>query len=154
MTAVSLSMFFFAPCGERSRTKHVSTHLTFPRGFKPFNHRFSKSVAERFEPSSRTFLNGEQPYAWDLLQPRAKVSRPHLYIISHVLPLLLGAQTIPLSQYSTETLACYGGNSYSAIFIPLCKRNSSRYGVLKPILYIIDGMIYGAIASTNRRVCD
>ena len=29
----------------------------------------------RFEPSSRTFLNGEQPYAWDLLQPRAKVSR-------------------------------------------------------------------------------
>jgi hypothetical protein len=29
----------------------------------------------RSEPSSRTFLNGEQPYAWDLLQPRAKVSR-------------------------------------------------------------------------------
>lgn len=29
----------------------------------------------RFEPSSRTFLIGEQPNAWDLLQPRAKVSR-------------------------------------------------------------------------------
>ncbi len=33
------------------------------------------SIPTRFEPSSRTFLNGEQPYAWDLLQPRAKVSR-------------------------------------------------------------------------------
>ncbi len=35
----------------------------------------SKSVAERFEPSSRTFLIGEQPNAWELLHPRAKVSR-------------------------------------------------------------------------------
>lgn len=26
-------------------------------------------------PSSRTFLNGEQPYAWQLLHRRAKVSR-------------------------------------------------------------------------------
>lgn len=34
-----------------------------------------RSDAERFEPSSRTFLIGEQPNAWDLLQPRAKVSR-------------------------------------------------------------------------------
>ena len=33
------------------------------------------SSAARFEPSSRTFLIGEQPNAWDLLQPRAKVSR-------------------------------------------------------------------------------
>jgi len=36
---------------------------------------YGQRGAERFEPSSRTFLNGEQPYAWDLLQPRAKVSR-------------------------------------------------------------------------------
>ena len=33
------------------------------------------SATERSEPSSRTFLIGEQPNAWDLLQPRAKVSR-------------------------------------------------------------------------------
>jgi len=33
------------------------------------------STAERFEPSSRTFLIGEQPNAWELLHPRAKVSR-------------------------------------------------------------------------------
>ena len=32
-------------------------------------------VSRRSEPSSRTFLNGEQPYPWDLLQPQDKVSR-------------------------------------------------------------------------------
>ena len=31
--------------------------------------------AERFEPSSRTILIGEQPNAWELLHPRAMVSR-------------------------------------------------------------------------------
>ena len=33
------------------------------------------SATERFEPSSRTSLNGEQPYLWDLLQPRDEMSR-------------------------------------------------------------------------------
>ncbi len=37
--------------------------------------RFPLAITRRFEPSSRTFLNGEQPYPWDLLQPRDKVSR-------------------------------------------------------------------------------
>ena len=32
-------------------------------------------VSERSEPSSRTFLIGEQPNAWQLLHRRAKVSR-------------------------------------------------------------------------------
>ena len=31
--------------------------------------------AERFEPSSRIFLNGEQPYPWELLHPQDKMSR-------------------------------------------------------------------------------
>ena len=45
-----------------------------PRGS---NHSIAdnKSAAERFEPSSRTSLNGEQPYPWDLLQPRDEMSR-------------------------------------------------------------------------------
>ena len=47
--------------------------ICIPRGFKPFNCRHS--AAERFEPSSRTSLNGEQPYLWDLLQPRDEMSR-------------------------------------------------------------------------------
>jgi len=29
----------------------------------------------RSEPSSRIFLNGEQPYPWELLHPQAKMSR-------------------------------------------------------------------------------
>ena len=32
-------------------------------------------TSERFEPSSRTFLIGEQPNPWDLLQPQDKMSR-------------------------------------------------------------------------------
>ena len=32
-------------------------------------------VSRRFEPSSRTALNGEQPYPWDLLQPQDAMSR-------------------------------------------------------------------------------
>ena len=28
-----------------------------------------QTVSRRFKPSSRTTLNGEQPYPWDLLQP-------------------------------------------------------------------------------------
>ena len=31
--------------------------------------------SERSEPSSRTFLIGEQPNPWDLLQPQDKMSR-------------------------------------------------------------------------------
>ena len=34
-----------------------------------------RTVSRRSEPSSRTALNGEQPYPWDLLQPQAAMSR-------------------------------------------------------------------------------
>src|ERR1700689_5677581 len=34
-----------------------------------------RTVSRRSEPSSRTTLNGEQPYPWDLLQPQAMSSR-------------------------------------------------------------------------------
>ena len=32
-------------------------------------------ISERSEPSSRIFLNGEQPYPWELLHPQDKMSR-------------------------------------------------------------------------------
>ena len=32
-------------------------------------------IPKRSEPSSRTFLIGEQPNPWDLLQPQDKMSR-------------------------------------------------------------------------------
>ena len=34
-----------------------------------------RTVSRRSEPSSRTALNGEQPYPWDLLQPQDVTSR-------------------------------------------------------------------------------
>jgi hypothetical protein len=33
-----------------------------------------QTVSRRFEPSSRTSLNGEQPYPWDRLQPQDEMS--------------------------------------------------------------------------------
>ncbi len=34
-----------------------------------------RTVSRRSEPNSRTSLNGEQPYPWDLLQPQDEMSR-------------------------------------------------------------------------------
>ena len=34
-----------------------------------------RTVSRRSKPSSRTALNGEQPYPWDLLQPQDEMSR-------------------------------------------------------------------------------
>ena len=36
---------------------------------------FKAKDALRFEPSSRTALNGEQPYPWELLHPQDAMSR-------------------------------------------------------------------------------
>ncbi len=35
----------------------------------------NRTVSRRSEPNSRTTLNGEQPYPWDLLQPQDVMSR-------------------------------------------------------------------------------
>ena len=37
--------------------------------------RRDRTVSRRSKPSSRTTLNGEQPYPWDLLQPQDVMSR-------------------------------------------------------------------------------
>ena len=51
-------------------------------GFRPFKTRFHNSkflihdsCSKRSEPSSRTFLIGEQPNPWELLHPRDVMSR-------------------------------------------------------------------------------
>ncbi len=49
-------------------------------GATPFNHPTptadrDRTVSRRSEPSSRTTLNGEQPYPWDRLQPQDVMSR-------------------------------------------------------------------------------
>ena len=49
-------------------------------GAAPFNHPTptpdrDRTVSRRSKPSSRTTLNGEQPYPWDWLQPQDVMSR-------------------------------------------------------------------------------
>ena len=46
-----------------------------PRKFRTPTADKDQTVSRRFEPSSRTALNGEQPYPWDLLQPQDAMSR-------------------------------------------------------------------------------
>src|SRR3989344_5066414 len=41
------------------------------------------SWAQESLPSSRIFLNGEQPYPWELLHPRDKMSRHRCRIFLH-----------------------------------------------------------------------
>ncbi len=48
-----------------------ATLLNFPT---PTEDR-DRTVSRRSKPSSRTALNGEQPYPWDLLQPQDAMSR-------------------------------------------------------------------------------
>ena len=48
-----------------------ATLLNFPA---PTEDR-DRTVSRRSKPSSRTALNGEQPYPWDLLQPQDAMSR-------------------------------------------------------------------------------
>ena len=48
-----------------------STPLKYPA---PTEDR-DRTVSRRSKPSSRTSLNGEQPYPWDLLQPQDEMSR-------------------------------------------------------------------------------
>ncbi len=40
-----------------------------------------RTVSRRSEPSSRTALNGEQPYPWDLLQPQLAVRLPYAFAL-------------------------------------------------------------------------
>ncbi len=53
-----------------SRTRGNSPQPSYAHGSDR-----DRTVSRRSEPSSRTALNGEQPYPWDLLQPQDAMSR-------------------------------------------------------------------------------
>src|SRR5680860_1540985 len=74
-----------------------------------------RTVSRRSEPSSRTSLNGEQPYPWDLLQPQDEMSRHRgakrrrryglLGVISLLSPAyLLSVERWPSSRGTTGSL--------------------------------------------------
>src|SRR6266851_2875473 len=68
-----------------------------------------RTVSRRSEPSSRTTLNGEQPYPWDLLQPQDVMSRHRgakrlrRYGLLGVISLLSPAYLYPLSDGPPHT---------------------------------------------------
>ena len=64
-----------------------------------------QTVSRRSEPSSRTTLNGEQPYPWDLLQPQDVMSRhrgakqPRRYGLLGVISLLSPAYLLSVERW-------------------------------------------------------
>lgn len=62
----------------------------------------NQPVSRRFEPSSRIFLNGEQPYPWQLLHHQDKMSRHRCRIC---LPLLEGSDYIFIHRDQSVALA-------------------------------------------------
>ena len=64
-----------------------------------------RTVSRRSEPSSRTTLNGEQPYPWDRLQPQDVMSRhrgakqPRRYELLGVISLLSPAYLLSVERW-------------------------------------------------------
>ena len=67
-----------------------------------------RTVSRRSEPNSRTALNGEQPYPWDLLQPQDAMSRhrgakqPRRYGLLGVISLLSPAYLLSVELWPTH----------------------------------------------------
>src|SRR6201982_685553 len=68
-----------------------------------------QTVSRRFKPSSRTSLNGEQPYPWDRLQPQDEMSRhrgakrPRRYELLGVISLLSPAYLLSVERWPFHT---------------------------------------------------
>src|SRR3954452_671948 len=62
---------------EHQRSVHPGPLVlrTDPRKYPTPTADRDRTVSRRSKPSSRTALNGEQPYPWDLLQPQDAMSR-------------------------------------------------------------------------------
>src|SRR3954468_4945580 len=79
-------------------------------GTDPFNipkptEKRDRTASRRSEPNSRTALNGEQPYPWDLLQPQDAMSRhrgakqPRRYELLGVISLLSPAYLLSVERW-------------------------------------------------------
>ena len=68
-----------------------------------------RTVSRRSKPSSRTTLNGEQPYPWDLLQPQDAMSRhrgakqPRRYELLGVISLLSPEYLLSVERWPFHT---------------------------------------------------
>ncbi len=64
-----------------------------------------RTVSRRSEPSSRTALNGEQPYPWDLLQPQDAMEAGHRRVGQNPSPGRIGG-------------GLFGGGGFQAWLFP------------------------------------
>ncbi len=86
-----------------------------------------RTVSRRSEPNSRTALNGEQPYPWDLLQPQDAMSRhrgakqPRRYGLLGVISLLSPAYLL-----SVERWPFHAGHRITMTDFRLCSTCQSR----------------------------
>ena len=96
-----------------------------------------QTVSRRFKPSSRTTLNGEQPYPWDLLQPQDVMSR-HRGAKPHRRCELLDAISLlsPAYLLSNERWPFHTTGSLTPTFVPA--RNVSL-AVKLPSAFALDG---------------
>src|SRR3546814_5352764 len=74
-----------------------------------------RTVSRRSEPSSRTTLNGEQPYPWDRLQPQDVMSRHRGAKHRHRYELLGGISL--RSEEHTSELQSLMRISYASFFL-------------------------------------
>src|SRR5579872_4130441 len=76
-SALSYPAMRLAPQPVHQRCVHPGglVLVTGPRKYRTPTADRDRTVSRRSEPSSRTALNGEQPYPWDLLQPQDAMSR-------------------------------------------------------------------------------
>ena len=76
-SALSYPAMRLAPQPVHQRCVHSGPLVlgTDPLKFRTPTADRDRTVSRRSKPSSRTTLNGEQPYPWDLLQPQDVMSR-------------------------------------------------------------------------------
>src|SRR6185295_11873520 len=99
-----------------------------------------RTVSRRSEPSSRTSLNGEQPYPWDLLQPQDEMSRHRgakrfrRYGLLGIISLLSPAYLLSVERwpFHTEPPDHYGQLSF------LLDLSVSQSGGLMPLHSTVD----------------
>src|SRR5574338_241262 len=94
-----------------------------------------RTVSRRSEPSSRTTLNGEQPYPWDLLQPQDVMSRhrgakpPRRYGLLGEISLLSPAYLLSVERWPFHT----GPPDHYGRLSSLLEPSLSQSGRLMPL---------------------
>src|SRR5499426_2303634 len=103
-----------------------------------------QTVSRRFKPSSRTTLNGEQPYPWDRLQPQDVMSRhrgaklPRRYELLGGISLLSPAYLLSVERWPFHTEP----PDHYVLLSHLLALSGSQSSTLVPLHYQYDSRPY------------